>query len=122
MHRKIEPFGPLVSLFLLAGCTCTTLRLTGTPGAAFRGGEAYGEGKPADWTNTIPWVEKWWAPYYGWPVIQVSHCEFRKVDTNSVLRLELREHRGRVGVLAPAGTSGVRLTWNGKGYDSEVLK
>lgn len=127
MNKSSSPLVLLRFLLLapiVVGCTYQSFRLTGTPGAVFHGSYAdRGDepGHPNPWSGKLP---DWMAdiePYPNWRALEVAQCEFRKDDTNAVLRLELREHRYRVVVVSPPGTSGVRLTWTDNGYTSEIL-
>lgn len=113
----------LLAAPVLAGCTSTTLHFSGTPGAVYRGGFelASDDEGPQPLSGTLPDWYKVFGPLPAWRGLRLTACEFRKADTNAVFRLKVREHRYCVDVVSPPGTLGVRLVWNGKGYDHEVL-
>jgi hypothetical protein len=124
MRMSIVSLALLLPATLLTGCTSTTLRVSGTPGARYRGRYSFVgyESTPAEVSGKLPYLDQNIAPYWGWRYFRVAECEFFKEDTNTVMRLELREHRFHVALDSPPGASGLRLTWNGSGYDSDVLR
>lgn len=108
---------------LWCGCSITTVRFTGTTGASYSGDyslKIFGE--PWKIEGSVPGRERNVGVFMPAYLLRLQSCELHKVNTNSLLRVDLHERHWHVTVVSPPGTSGVRLTWEGNGYKSEILK
>jgi hypothetical protein len=109
-------------VFLTAGCSKTTVRLTGTPGTYYSGSILH-ECDPVPIKKehrSLPDADLTFGCFLGTSA-RLSSCEFRKEDTNAVLAADIHT-KGFSGILtAPPGTTGVRLRRQGKIFSSDVF-
>src|SRR2546422_5048496 len=90
---------------LLVGCSTTTIRLGGTPGASFSGHYVLGT-TAHDLYGTTPVVIEV-------PGEALSECEVRKADPKTTLTLTIRRgYRTKVKATAEPGALGIRVRDN----------
>ena len=111
---------PLV--MLLSGCSITRLKLTGTDGTRW-------SGYCLTDSDRVPmrWAERRLPGWYmesGMALgtsSRLKECEFRKHDTNGLLRLDVRTRGYRGVVSAPPGTTGVRVKREGGVFEAAAF-
>src|SRR5438874_4630325 len=99
---------------LLAGCSTTTMKLGGTPGASFSGHYVLGT-TAHDLFGAVPLVIEV-------PVDALTECEVRKADPKSMLTLTVtRGFRTKLKATAGPGALGIRAR-NNQGWSYKVLR
>jgi len=106
---------------LLAGCTVTKCKLTGSPGAAYKGYHRMNDQKDRESdSGKLPdfWFEVGCSVGF-WR--RLEECEYQKFNTNDCLMLKVRTHGFKGTIAAPPGTEGVRVSREGKAYRMETF-
>ena|SRR5438445_1753195 len=99
---------------LLAGCSTTTMKLGGTPGASFSGHYVLGT-TAHDLFGATPWIIEV-------PPDALTECEVRKADPKSTLTLTVtRGFRTKLKARAEPGALGIRAR-NNQGWSYKVLR
>lgn len=104
----------IVGSALLVGCSTTTIKLGGTPGASFSGHYVLGT-TAHDLFGAAP-VEM------EVPVGALTECEVRKADPKAVLTLSIHQgFRTKLKATAEPGALGIRAR-NNQGWNYKILR
>ena len=104
----------MLAAALLAGCSTTTMKLGGTPGASFSGHYVLGT-TAHDLFGAVPFVIEV-------PGEAVTECEVRKADPKTTLTLTIsRGYRIKLKARAEPGALGIRAR-NNQGWSYKVLR
>ena len=104
----------IVGSALLVGCSTTTIKLDGTPGASFSGHYVLGT-TAHDLVGAVPVV-------IDVPGEAITECEVRKADPNTMLTLSINQgYRIKLKAKAEPGALGIRAR-NNQGWSYKVLR